>query len=105
MKIITTAILLGKHDSFKLFLTMHIFAAAYVVIDSLSDSFFRLMPLALIPWLVNLCYKVRLLRTKNLSFEMFSYVICYYALTVIGIKLSRYDLGQINQFLSSKIWG
>ena len=52
-KHVSTAMLLGRHDSYRTFVMFHAFAWVFVLIDVCTVSFQKVLPLCLLPWVVS----------------------------------------------------
>lgn len=81
---LTTAVLLGKHDCFRMFVVFNVLSWAYVVVDALSEGYASGLPLVLIVWCV-----VEITRFKNselgtIYIEYFAYYLAFSAMSIVG---------------------
>ncbi|CAG9333466.1 unnamed protein product [Blepharisma stoltei] len=87
-KTVTTAVLLGRHECYRLFVVLNLFIALYTIIDIISYGSIRGLTFLLLPWLFSQILRLRNMKLKRLENETFWYMLIHNFLTVITLVYS-----------------
>lgn len=88
-KITTTAGLLGRHDSFRFVVLMHVFAFLFVLVDFAALSFSRGLPLVLIVWSLPSLYSLRHFQLSGLWKSYYRLFLTFTLLYSAGIMMEN----------------
>lgn len=91
---ITTAVLLGKHDSFRQFGMFHLLTMLFCLVDALTMKYHRALPLLLLPIVGLQVYYVRNGKYSNIVWMSICYYILFSSLNIFTIRLA-YEISHI----------
>ena len=82
----TSAILMGRYDTYRVFTLLQVIVFVLTVIDMLSISFLRGLPLILIPWDGYFIFRIRNMKMHNFPVAYFAFF-CIFTILQIGAFL------------------
>lgn len=85
---VTTAVLLGKHDSFRQFGLFHLFTVLFCIIDAITMKYHRMLPLMLSPLVAIQAYYLRNGKYRNIVWISICYFILFSTLNIFTIHLA-----------------